>query len=45
MQAGFVGLEPGYRRSVKRAEFLVRREFSASEQLGLLVDAIEEVVP
>jgi hypothetical protein len=36
--------EASYRRSVKGKEFLVRRDFSASQRLLLLVDAIDEVV-
>jgi hypothetical protein len=37
-------LAPAYRKSIKKAEFLVRREFTHSDQLRLLVDAVEEVV-
>lgn len=37
-------IAPAYRRSIKKAEFLVRREFTYGDQLRLLVDAVEEVV-
>jgi hypothetical protein len=37
-------IAPAYRRSIKKAEFLVRREFTYGNQLRLLVDAVEEVV-
>lgn len=39
-----VVLAPAYRRSIKRAEFLIRREFTHGDQLRLLVDAVEEVI-
>jgi hypothetical protein len=35
---------PEYRRSIKGAEFLVRREFSGADRLRMLVDAVGEVV-
>jgi repressor of nif and glnA expression len=37
-------LAPAYRRSIKKAEFLVRREFTHFDQLRLLVDAVDEVI-
>jgi hypothetical protein len=37
-------LTPEYRRSLRKEEFLVRREFSQTDRLQLLVDAVEEVV-
>lgn len=37
-------LAPAYRRSINRAEFLVRREFTRGDQLRLLVDAVDEVI-
>ena len=39
-----MALAPAYRRSIKKAEFLIRREFTHGDQLRLLVDAVEEVV-
>jgi len=39
-----VALAPAYRRSIKKAEFLVRREFTHLDQLRLLVDAVDEVI-
>ena len=37
-------LAPAYRRSIRKAEFLIRREFSHADRLSLLVGAVEEVV-
>ncbi len=37
-------LEPEFRRSIKRADFLVRREITPEDRLLLLVNAIDEVV-
>lgn len=37
-------LTPEYRKSIRREEFLARREFSQTDRLRLLVNAIEEVV-
>lgn len=37
-------LTPAFRQSVKKAEFLVRREFTRGDQLRLLVDAVDEVI-
>jgi len=39
-----LALAPSYRRSIKKAEFLVRREFTHGDQLRLLVDAVDEVI-
>jgi len=40
----YLRLTPEYRRSIRKEEFLARREFSQTERLRLLVDAVEEVV-
>ena len=37
-------LTPEYRRSIRKEEFLVRREFSQADRLRLLVDSTEDVV-
>ena len=42
--AAALALAPAYRRSIKKAEFLVRREFTRGDQLRLLVDAVDEVI-
>lgn len=44
IEPSFSQLTPEYRRSIRREEFLVRREFSQTDRLRLLVDAVEEVV-
>ena len=37
----FLRLTPEYRRSLRKEEFLARREFSQTDRLRLLVDAVE----
>jgi hypothetical protein len=44
MEPPSIGLAPAYRRSIKKAAFLVRREFSQRDRVLLLVDALEEVI-
>lgn len=44
IESSYSRLTPEYRRSIRKEEFLVRREFSQTDRLRLLVDAVEEVV-
>jgi hypothetical protein len=44
VETPYLRLTPEYRRSIRKEEFLARKEFSQSDRLRLLVDAIEEVV-
>jgi len=44
IEPSYSRLTPEYRRSIRKEEFLVRREFSQTDRLRLLVDAVEDVV-